>query len=101
MNLSEGNIKLREKFLTSRLRTELIVESAKLPARTTEYFTGTPTTDLPKAFRVGDCKVVEPGAKVQFDILLFWKDDTRTEQRHVSTFVKKENDSWLIDSVSP
>ena len=101
MNLSEENVKLRDKFLTSRLRTDLLNDAVTLPVKTTEYFTAAPTNDLPKAFRVGECRVVQPGQEVRFDVLLFWKDDTRTEQKHVFASVKKEDDSWLIDSVSP
>jgi hypothetical protein len=101
MNLSEENIKLREKFLTARLRADILNDAITLPVKTTEYFTAAPTDDLPKAFRIGECKVIQPGMEVQFDVLLFWKDDTRTEQKHVLTSLKKENENWLIDSVSP
>ncbi|MEO8572336.1 MAG: hypothetical protein ABI481_00080 [Pyrinomonadaceae bacterium] len=101
MHLTEENVRLREKHLTRRLFRDLLNEAVALPVKTTEYFTATATNDLPKAFRVGECKVVQPGDAVQFDVLLFWKDDIRTEQRHVSASLKKEDDNWLIDSVSP
>lgn len=101
MHLTPESVRLREKYLTHRLVNELLNDAVALPVKTTEYFTATPTDDLPKAFRVGECKVVQPGEMVQFDVLLFWKDDVRTEQRHISTSLKKENDTWLIDSVSP
>ena len=101
MHLTEESVRLREKYLTRRLVNDLLNDAVALPVKTTEYFTATPTDDPPKAFRVGECKVVQPGETVQFDILLFWKDDVRTEQRHISTSVKKENNNWLIDSVSP
>jgi hypothetical protein len=54
---------------------------------------------LPKAFRVGGCTINTPGQSVNFDVLLFWKDDKRTEQKHISVAVRKENDKWLIDMV--
>jgi hypothetical protein len=101
MSLTSENITLRAKYLTHRLVNDLTNDAVTLPVKDIEYFTATPTSDLPKAFRVGQCKVIQPGQEVQFDILLFWKDDVRTEQRHISASVKKENDSWLIDSVSP
>ena len=95
MHQSAENIQLREKYLTAPLKDKL------LGAATTDadYFTA--TSDFPKAFRVGECKVNSQGKDVNFDILLFWKDDVRTEQKHISVAVKKENDTWRIDSVSP
>jgi len=101
MSLTEENILLREKYFTHRLTNDLLNDFVTLPEKAMEYFTAAPTDDLPKAFRVGECKVVDPGEVVQFDVLMFWKDDVRTEQKHVSVSLKKENDSWLIDSVSP
>jgi hypothetical protein len=93
MRPSADNVRLREKYLTTRLKGNL------LAAQTTEVDYFTATSDLPKAFRVGECKVITPGQNVNFDVLLFWKDDTRTEQKHISVAVKKETDKWLIDAV--
>jgi hypothetical protein len=101
MRLTEENVRLREKYFTHRLLENLLDEAVKLPEKGTEYFTAVPTNDLPKAFRVGECKIVQQGQRVQFDVLLFWKDDTRTEQKHVFASLAKENNNWLIDSVSP
>lgn len=55
--------------------------------------------DYPKAFRVGVCETVEPD-KVRFGVLLFWKDETRSEQKKVNVEMIKENEKWLIDKVS-
>ncbi len=93
MHPSAENIKLREKYLTPRLIDTLL----KAPSTNTDYFTA--TNDFPKAFRAGECKVNSPGQSVNFDVLLFWKDDKRTEQKHISVSVKKENDKWRIDAV--
>lgn len=101
MHRTEESVRLREKFFTRRLFNEQLENAESGTDETTEYFTAAAANDLPKAFRVGDCKVVQPGDQVQFDVLLFWKTDTRTEQKHVFASLKKENDSWLIDSVSP
>ena len=95
MHQSAENIQLREKYLTASLKDKLLAGAAT----DADYFTA--TGDFPKAFRVGECKVNSPGKDVNFDILLFWKDDVRTEQKHISVAVKKENDTWRIDSVSP
>jgi hypothetical protein len=93
MHPSADNVRLREKYLTGRLKDKLLTA----PTNDVDYFTS--TRDLPKAFRVGGCTVNTPGQNVNFDVLLFWKDDTRTEQKHISVVAKKENDKWLIDMV--
>jgi predicted Fe-S protein YdhL (DUF1289 family) len=58
------------------------------------------TNDSPKAFRVGECKVVEPGKRTTFEVLLFWKDDTRSEQRSIHVETEKRQSKWLITKVS-
>lgn len=95
MHLTEENIRSRERFLTRESADRL----KGSPATTKDYFTD--TQDFPKAFRVGECKVVEPGETVRFQVLLFWKDDVKSQQKPIFAFVKKENDSWLIDEVTP
>jgi hypothetical protein len=95
MQPTAENIALREKFLTPAFVGRL----KSLPATTTDPFTH--TEEFPKAFRVGECKVVEPGQAVRFGVLLFWKDDVKSQQRPVFTSVRKENGNWLIDDVSP
>ncbi len=93
MKMSPENLKLREKFLSPELYRTL---SAK-PAGDTDYFTE--TADLPKTFRVGTCKAESPD-KAIFQVVLFWKTETRSEQRSVNVEAVKENDSWLINKVS-
>jgi hypothetical protein len=91
---SAENLKLREKFLSRKLFETLSAsnETAK------DYFTG--TDDYPRAFRVGSCEVVSPERTV-LGVLLFWRDDTRSEQREVKVEAVKENEKWLIDKVEP
>src|SRR5688572_2157909 len=60
----------------------------------------TRTSDQPKAFRVGECRIVEPGRRVAFELVLFWKTDTRTEQRAINVEVENVGNKWLIDSVT-
>ena len=74
MKPSTENLKLREKFLSKELVKTLSAsnETAK------DYFTM--TDDYPKAFRTGGCEVVSP-QKTVFEVLLFWKDETRGEQQ--------------------
>lgn len=59
----------------------------------------TRTDDVPKAFRVGECRVVTPDRRVAFELVLFWKTDTRTEQRAINVEAEKIDGKWLIDAV--
>ncbi len=86
------NLKAREKFLSPRLFEELKTQ----PETAKDYFTQ--TDDYPKAFRVGGCEVVSPD-KTIFEILIFWKTETRTEQRATKVETVKQNGDWLIDKV--
>ena len=54
--------------------------------------------DYPKAFRVGVCETIAPD-RTRFGVLLFWKDDTRSEQRKINVEMVKENEKWLLDKV--
>ena len=60
----------------------------------------TQTEDLPKAFRVSECRVVEPGKHTSLKVLLFWKTDTRSEQRPIQVESVNINGKWLVDSVA-
>ncbi len=59
----------------------------------------TRTEEQPKAFRVGSCIELSP-ERTAFQVLLFWKDDVRSEQRQINVEVVKAGDKWLIDRVS-
>ena len=93
MKPSAENLKLREKFLSKALWQTLSTsnEAAK------DYFTM--TDQYPKAFRIGECRVISP-EKTVFGVLLFWKDDRRNEQREIKVEAVKENGRWLVDKVS-
>ena len=93
MKFTRENLKLREKYLTDELKQQL--ESQ--PEGAVDYFTA--TDDYPKAFRLGNCKVVEPDNKVDMQVILFWKSDTRSEQKEIHVKVSKINEKWLIDRV--
>lgn len=92
MKPSAENLKQREKFLTGSLKQQL--EQQTETAR--DYFTQ--TDDYPKAFRVGSCKV-ENENKTVLQILLFWKDAQRSEQKEVQVEAVKENNNWLINKI--
>jgi hypothetical protein len=92
MKFSPENLKLREKFLTPELLKRL-----ELSQENTDPFT-TGTSDFPKAFRVGECKQISP-TETKFQVLLFWRDDTRSEQREIKVEAIKQNEKWLVNKV--
>lgn len=93
MKPSVENLERREKFLTADLTRQLKQQTEAEK----DYFTQ--TDYYPRAFRVGACEVVSP-EKTVFDVLLFWKDDTRSEQREIKVETIKQNGVWLINKVN-
>jgi hypothetical protein len=67
---------------------------------TTQVDPFTLTADTPKAFRAGECRVVEPARRVAFELLLFWKTDTRSEQRTIIVEAENVGGKWLVDRVT-
>lgn len=92
MKPSNENLQLRQRFLSEELAGQL----RRQTNATQDYFTK--TDDYPKAFGVGKCEVVSP-EKAVFEVLLFWKDDKRSEQRKIKVEVTKENNDWTINRV--
>ncbi|MGH9947331.1 MAG: hypothetical protein ACRD6X_09040 [Pyrinomonadaceae bacterium] len=93
MKFSAENLKAREKFLTPEYFQKL---SGELEGA--DPFT-TGTNDLPRAFRVGECREIAPD-KAEFQVLLFWRDDSRTEQSEIKATAVKQGDDWLLDGVT-
>ena len=94
MKFTKENLQTREKFLSEQLKLKLGTQ----PDSAKDYFTA--TDSYPKTFRVGVCKITEPEKKVEAQILLFWREGEKTEQREVKAEVINENDKWLVSSVS-
>ena len=92
MKPSVENLQRREKFLSP----ELINQLSRINSETIDYFTQ--TENYPKAFSVGACEVISP-EKTNFNILLFWKDGARSEQRPLRVEVTKSDKDWLINKV--
>nr|MDQ3322296.1 YbjP/YqhG family protein [Acidobacteriota bacterium] len=90
---TKENLGGREKFLSR----ELIENLSKKDESAVDYFTA--TDDYPKAFRVGDCEVIEPEKRVNFGVLFFWKTDTRSEQREIRVEAVRENGKWSVNRV--
>lgn len=92
MKPSKEYLEKREKFLTENWRFFV----SKNLNNTFDYFTL--TEDYPKAFRVGGCQVTAPDRTI-FSVLLFWKDETKSEQKEIRVEAVRENDKWLINKV--
>lgn len=93
MKFTKENLKQREKYLTDELKQKL----ENQPESAVDYFTA--TDDYPKAFRLGKCEVVEANKKVNIQIVLFWKTETRSEQKEVQVEAIKQNNDWLVNKV--
>lgn len=93
MKPSKENLRKREKFLSDDLKRALATPQTETA---TDYFTQ--TDDYPKAFRIGECAATDENRTV-FQVVLFWKDDVRSEQREVKVEAVKQDGKWLINSV--
>lgn len=92
MAFSEEKLKSKRKYLTERFAKEL--ENVRTDA---DVFT-TGNTDFPKAFRIGKCELIN-NEKASVEVLLFWKDENRSEQRAIKVLTVKKDNSWLIDEI--
>jgi hypothetical protein len=92
MKFSGDNLKQREKFLTPELAKSLQTLTGENDVFTTN------SNDLPKAFRIGECNVIEP-TKTNLEIVLFWRDDNRSEQKNIHVEAVKQADKWLLNKV--
>jgi hypothetical protein len=93
MVFSADRLAQRERFLTPEFAAGLRNGS---PEGVDVFTTG--TADLPKAFRVGACRAAGPD-EVEFRVLLFWKDDVRSEQREIGVRMEREDGRWLVSAV--
>lgn len=93
MRFSQENLKLREKFLTPEFYKNLQNVQTENDVFTTN------SSDFPKAFRIGKCEVVSP-EKTVFEIVLFWRNDTRSEEKKIKAETVKQGDKWLINRVN-
>ncbi len=92
MKITAESLKPKEKFLTAEL-----IESVRGASPETDVFT-TGTTDIPKAFRVGGCELSD-SVSTKVEIILFWRDDSRSEERKIYAEVVKRGDKWLINRI--
>ena len=92
MSFSQDDLKAREKFLTPEFAARL-----RNSQEGTDPFT-TGTSDIPKAFRAGECREISP-ERTAIEVLIFWKNDERSEERKINVEMAKRGDNWLVDNV--
>ena len=92
MLFSQENLKLREKFLTPEF-----VKTLQNVQTENDVFT-TDSADVPRAFRLGDCKVVEPN-KTHIEVLLLWRNEKESRQQIIKVEAVKQNDKWLVNKI--
>ena len=93
MKFSADGLKRREKFLSP----EFVATVAGSKEGSDPFTTG--SDDIPKAFRVGECREISP-ERTESNVLLFWRTDDRTEQREIKVEAVDKNDTWLVNKVS-
>ena len=93
MRFSADGLKARAKFLTAEFASNL----AGATEGTDPFTTG--SEDIPRAFRVGECREISP-EQTESNVLLLWRDDQRTEQRTIRVEAVDKNDAWLVNNVS-
>jgi hypothetical protein len=93
MSFSSEKLESKKKYLTERFFNRLKDEKTEA-----DLFT-TGNTDFPKSFSVGKCQLIEPD-KAEVDVLLLWRrEDFKSEQRLIKVEMQKQNNIWLIDEV--
>lgn len=92
MHFSRANLDVRRRFLSAAF-----ADSLENVETENDVFTVN-SVDLPRAFRVGEC-VAEGPDRTRFQVLFFWRDEKRTEQRSIQVTAKRINGAWLIDGI--
>lgn len=92
MAFSPDNLTQREKFLSTGFVERLRIENPEIDPFTKE-------SEEPKAFRVGECKTLEPGKRAIFQIVLFWRDDEQNREKIINAEAVKQGEEWRVDRV--
>jgi len=92
MKFSLENLKPREKFLTPEYTRSLQTLQTENDVFTTN------SADLPRAFKLGACQVIE-ASQTKVEVLLFWRDENSTQQKSITAEVFKQGDKWLINKI--
>jgi hypothetical protein len=102
LGFTEENLNARRDYLTPEFLARLQGPLRDAPAGADPFtWTGglSSPDDAPKAFRAGECKVLLPDKLTEIEVLLFWKDDVRSEQRSIWVELEKQDGKWLINHV--
>jgi len=83
----------RSTYLTDDLLNRL----PSLQDQAVDYFTK--TSESPKSFRVGRCLVIS-GSETELQVVLLWRDDTRSDQAEVKVKSVLTGEKWSIDDVN-
>ncbi|HJS50974.1 MAG TPA: hypothetical protein VJ781_03660 [Pyrinomonadaceae bacterium] len=89
------DLEKRKDFLTPAFFESLRYRARDVPSGVDPF---TRTDDLPKAFRVGECREISSD-KAEFQVVLFWRDDVRSDQREIKVVAVKQNEKWLLDEI--
>lgn len=92
MAFAADDLKSIEKFLTPEFAARLRGSQEGIDPFTTG------DADFPKAFRVGECREISAD-RTALEVVLFWKDDQRSEERKIDTEMAKRGENWLVDNV--
>lgn len=93
MRFSAEALPAYERYLTPEFTARL-----KNAPSGVDPFTLAPDDDPPKAFSVGKCTAASQQADLR--VLLFWKTDTRSEQRELNVEAVMRGDKWLVNGIS-
>ena len=93
MAFTVDDLKAKEKFLTPEFAARLRGSQEGIDPFTTG------DSDFPKAFRAGECRDITAD-RTGFDVVLFWKDDTRSEERKINVEMAKRGETWLVDNIA-
>ena len=92
MKFSADGLKARERYITPEFANTV---AGSVPG--TDPFT-TGSDDIPRAFRVGECREISP-ERTESNVLLFWRNGDRTEERTIRVEAIDRNDTWLVNSI--
>lgn len=93
MRFSKENLRAKARFLTPEF-----LKSIEDLRTENDLFTSD-STDFPRAFRLGACRVID-SRKTLIEVLIFWRTTDESRQQSIMAEVIKQNDVWLINRIT-
>ena len=93
------DLDVRMELLLAVLDHDALAEARQLVELLAHRLVLDDVDEADRAFRVGDCTSLSEG-RTKFEILIFWRNDERTEQRTIIAEAVNEKGTWLIDRVN-